>query len=291
MADVSITQLDLVIPKSNSSILLSQDGSTARTLASSLTANCLAAGTIYQIEYLVVGGGGGGGQDYGGGGGAGGFLEGNTQIAVGQTYPVIVGKGGTREYQYIVNKNGGNSSFNNVIAYGGGKGGGHNAYSYNMDTVGGADGGSGGGPYRTYTNSEAKGRGIFSQGHDSAPGSVNYGGAGGGAGGPGGTDNQGGLGKYSTITGTNTYYASGGTIKNSGVALPDKPSNTGYGGDANFGPWGAAGGGGSGIVVIAYPGTPRGTAYLNSTTILTPDTTSRPGYTIHKFLIGGYYIA
>jgi len=292
MADTTISQLNLVTPIGEASIPLSQNSNTSRTLASSLTANCLPVGSLYSVQYLIVGGGGGGGQDYGGGGGAGGFLEGNTQIAVGQTYPVIVGLGGTREYQYIVNKNGGNSSFNNVIAYGGGKGGGHNANIYTQDTLGGTDGGSGGGPYRGYQNiSAAKGRGIFGQGNDSAPGSADYGGAGGGAGGPGGIDNNGGPGKYSTITGTNTYYASGGTIKNSNVALLDKPSNTGYGGDANYGGWGVASGGGSGIVVIAYPGAPRGTAYLNSTTILVPDTTSRPGYTVHKFLQGGYFIA
>jgi len=289
MADVSITQLDLVTPKSNSSIPLSQDGSTARTLASSLTANCLAAGTRYQIEYLVVGGGGGGGQDYAGGGGAGGFLEGSMFLNVSERYPVAVGYGGRKDTTSYLNENGGNSVFGPYVAFGGGAG-----MSYQNRRQANS-GGSGGGCGYQYT---FIGYGIEGQGYNGIIGGNIGSTAGGGGGGAGGaplpsTPYTGGIGKFSSITGTNTLYASGGShIGNIGsTPRPDMPPNNGFGGNSAYGSWGTANNGSTGIVVIAYQGSPRGTAYLFNNTVISADTSSRPGYTVHKFLQGGYFIA
>lgn len=289
MADVSISQLSLVTPKSDGSIPISQDGSTVRTLASSLTANCLAAGTRYSVEYLVVGGGGGGGQDYAGCGGAGGFLEGTMFLNVSERYPVAVGRGGRKDTQSYLNEDGGDSVFGSYIAFGGGAG---QSYTNRRQAN---NGGSGGGCGYQYT---FVGYGVEGQGYEgiiaSSAGST-AGGAGGGAGGPPNPATRfiGGPGKFSAITGTNTLYASGGShLGNLGsTGRPDMPANTGFGGNGAYGSWGVANNGSSGIVVIAYPGAPRGTAYLFDNSIIQADTVSRPGFTVHKFLQGGYYIA
>ena len=282
MADVTISQLSLVAPKGNGSIPISQDNSTARTLVSSITADCISKNSFYNIEYLVVGGGGGGGQDYGGGGGGGGFIDGTFNVGVGQKYFVSVGYFGREAGSGEPSSNGGPSFLGPLIAFGGGRGGDNSQHQ-------GGDGGSGGGAKSSYT---AFGRGIYSQGNNGTTG-VDSGGYGGGGGGAGGVAVQrtGGPGKASSITGTSVVYASGGIANTSSINVPDKAPNTGHGGDGAYGPWGYAGSGGSGIVVIAYEGAPRGTAYLANNTIIPADTVSRPGFTVHKFLQGGYYIA
>jgi hypothetical protein len=98
---------------------------------------CLATSGSLLISSLVVGGGGAGG-GYGGGGGGGGEYEApsNVLIATGSTYPVVVGEGGIAAGFY--GTNGGSSSFNGVVAIGGGAGG-----AYSAGT--GVDGASGGG--------------------------------------------------------------------------------------------------------------------------------------------------
>lgn len=282
MADVTINQLNLVIPRGDSSIPISQDGNTARTIVSSITADCISKSTEYTIEYLIVGGGGGGGQDYGGGGGGGGVIDGNFTVNISQKYFVSVGYLGRESGSGEPSSNGGPSFFGPLIAFGGGRGGDNNQYQ-------GGDGGSGGGAKSSYTTF---GRGIYSQGYDGTTGigTGGYGGGGGGAGGPP-SGRIGGTGKISSITGTAVMYASGGITNTTQVNVIDKLPNTGHGGDGSYGPWGYAGSGGSGIVVIAYAGAPRGTAYTYNNLIIPADTTSRPGFTVHKFLIGGYYIA
>lgn len=98
------------------------------------------------IEYLIVAGGGGGGGSYGGsaggaGSGGGGVRSGSTIITPG-AYIAEVGEGGTGgQYSPLVaSTNGTNSSFNSIIAHGGGRGGGDHAPHHN-----GNPGGSGGG--------------------------------------------------------------------------------------------------------------------------------------------------
>jgi len=203
------------------------------------------------VEYLIVAGGGGGGGDptgsgQGGGGGAGGLLNGTKNMVSGN-YNIIVGSGGG------VRNNGANSSFDSLVAIGGGRGGG---------TGKGSTGGSGGGTgFFSFGYSGA----VDGQGYRGGKGGNWVSGAGGGAGGVGGDGSntnmniyggRGGNGKQFDITGINSWYAVGGPgISRSNVCGRAAPggssckqsgaSNTGNGGGWNKG-------GGSGIVVIRY---------------------------------------
>ena len=75
-----------------------------------------------EVEYLIIGGGGGGGIDLGGGGGGGGVRTGTVTLAPG-TYSVVIGQGasGSTSHSSTGGK-GGDSSFNSLIALGGGGG-------------------------------------------------------------------------------------------------------------------------------------------------------------------------
>jgi hypothetical protein len=195
-------------------------------------------------EVLVIGGGGGGAGDRGGGGGAGGVNYSKVEIFPDSNYLVQVGEGGRRGGGHPlsasgvagIGRNGGNSFFANIIAYGGGGGGaGSNS--------GGSNGGSGGGGAGPGL---AGGTAFFGQGNNGGSGSSTTvapggGGGAGGAGGNGtGVSGNGGVGtaEYSswglaTSSGQNissTYYFAGG----------------GGGGKHNDGGGGAAGSGGSG---------------------------------------------
>lgn len=243
------------------------------------------------LEYLVIGGGGGGGgATRGGGGGAGGYrcsvvgeasgggtLAEARVTAVPGTYPVIVGAGGasgpydgTWEFAPSAGLSGGNSRFSNIESFGGGGGG--------FGNRGGADrspkaGGSGGGGFLFHW---IGGAGFPGQGFSGGDPSANppYSSGGGGAAVKGGnaaavTGGIGGDGVSSSINGTATFRAGGGSGSdfqaNSGWAggaggggvgrnalnttVGQAPSNgaasTGSGG-------GASGNGGSGIVIIRY---------------------------------------
>lgn len=222
------------------------------------------------VEYLIVAGGGGGGT--GSGGGAGGFITGSTSV-IASAYTITVGSGGSAL------SNGSDSSFNSVVATGGGHGVNRNAV--------GANGGSGGGGAG---NSLAGGTGILGQGTSggtSGPNSGNYGtGGGGGALTPGGNGSSssggaGGNGKTTNISGTLTTYAGGGgggSDANPGAGGSGGGGNgviygTGGSGAPNTGGGGGGssnntgGAGGSGIVIIRY---------------LTPSTTKRPVFGINK---------
>ena len=218
------------------------------------------------IEYLIVGGGGGGGTlSYAcGGGGAGGMLYGAFTELNPTLHPVVVGQGGA------INSNGGNSSFNSLIAYGGGAGGAHEVVGSN----GGCGGGAGG------TGSVRLG-GIGSQGFNGGEGdfirigySSYYASGGGGGMGTAGQDAtqtgaNGGNGITSAITGNSVYYGGGGagtccvytsSVGNGGLGGGGGKShingytNTGGGGSGGLS-WGGTsnpGTGGSGIVIIRY---------------------------------------
>jgi len=292
MADTTIKQLTTVIPKGVGLIPLSQDNVTVNTLASSITASAMPSSVRYSVEYLVVGGGGGGGQDYAGGGGAGGYVEGNMFLNVGERYQVIVGLGGRKDLQHYYNEDGTDSVFGPVVAFGGGAG-----MSY-QNRRQANNGGSGGGCGYQYAYI---GRGFPGQGNNGIIGGNIGSTAGGGGGGAGGvpltiTPYIGGVGKSSSITGTSTLYASGGShIGDLGTVKASDPTpNTGHGGNSAYGSWtgdGTAANGATGIVVIAYAGAQRGTAYNYNNVIIPADTSSRAGYTVHKFTQGGYYIA
>ena len=259
----------------------------------------------YDSECLLVAGGGSGGAGSayaytGGGGGAGGVLYfSSLKISAGKNYIVNVGKGGpgTGSANYIPSytvggrqgNSGTNSSFGDNVALGGGAGGGgltSGTYESN-----GAAGGSGGGGGGRNTNGA---KGTAGQGHDGVGSSnhgdtTTYGGGGGGAGGPAlytGSNvirSPGGDGIYNSITGSAVLYSQGGNaggVSSGNNYYKADPTALGSGGRGAVGNGGAGGPGYNGIVIIAYKGPQRGTGG-------TIDTTSRPGYTLHKFTTPG----
>lgn len=226
---------------------------------------------------LIVGGGGGGGMDQGGGGGAGGVADRtNVTVTPGADLAVVVGGGGAGGTPYprdpAIN-NGGDSSFNGVVALGGGYGG-----------NGGGNGGSGGsGGGAGYSHDAVTKQGGSALQPGSAAGGLGTaggdsivdpsGGGGGGAGGIGGvaTSNggSGGAGVARTITGSLQYYAGGGggnsggtvAVGGSGVGgsgglgttnATNGVANTGSGGGGGATGFRFGGSGGSGIVIIRH---------------------------------------
>ena len=269
--------------------------------------------TDYNVEVLVVGGGGGGGyckvSDGGGGGGGAGGLIYNSSYAVssGKKLRVNIGRGGDASVLTDGtenSENGQNSIFNTLIAIGGGGGG--STRDSSVLNVGGSGGGAG-----SDVGNDNGGFGTAGQGNNGGNNTTgNTGAGGGGAGAVGisvadGTETpNGGVGLAYSITGTSTYYAGGGGggkynngSGNAGTGGLGGGGNGGKGaagsnGTANTGGGGGGGGmvsgvighpggnGGSGIVIIAYKGPQRGIGG-------TIDTTSRPGYTLHKFTTTG----
>ena len=238
---------------------------TIHTFTSNATFN---PGCGRTVEYLIVAGGGGGsdGNAGGGGGGAGGFVEGSILISPGN-YSIAVGAGGLGStVQDGVGQNGSNSSFNNIIALGGGRGGG---YVSPNGANGGSGGGGGGpqGPGQGGSSTQTSPQGGNGYGFSGA----GYNGDGGGGGGAGGaaTNRNGGPGRASTITGSSVAYAGGGGGAKwqgsvglggagggvNGANYPGngqngQPNTGGGGGGSSDGPIG--GNGGSGIVIIRY---------------------------------------
>jgi len=222
------------------------------------------SGSINDAEVLIVAGGGGGRSNPGGagsgGGGAGGLIASTVNIS--GTMPVIVGNGGGGDVG-----NGGNSSFANLTAIGGGMGG--------YISAGNAGGSGGGGSWNN-----VGGAGTNGQGYNGAVGQTSGGGGGGTSesgglpGVPGGYPNEyypgkGGAGINSDIVqdGVNVGYAGGGgggarygtsstATHGGGYSLGDNNATSGTantgggGGGAQLGF--APGSGGSGIVVVRY---------------------------------------
>ena len=316
------------------------------------------------FEVLIVAGGGGGGMDMGGGGGGGGVLYFPAmQLDPGTAYTVTVGIGGygapagggafrtdgagpqPNDHQFTVRgTNGGNSSFAERSALGGGYGA-SSYWGYLPDYGYGGTGGSGGGAsgYSDGTGNGgaagAGGRGaVATQPTSTYGGYGNRGGGGTGQyfpGGGGGAGSRGGEGTsaYSAAGGDGienpilgaTYYwgggggggaysagaggnggiggggggavgsTTGGAGLNNGAAggggsCCSWAQTTGGNGGANTGGGGGGGShynrtnkggeGGSGIVVVAYKGPQRATGG-------TVDTSSRPGFTLHKYTSTG----
>jgi hypothetical protein len=244
----------------------------------------------YQIDYLVVAGGGAGGWDVGGGGGAGGYLTASCPVFTNASYPVVIGSGGASPTTNTVyGGNGQNSSFGGfAIAIGGGAGGNWNSGNFYVNGLSGGSGGGGGG----YTQTALPGYpAAGNQGNAGGPASsssgTQSGGGGGGAGGIGGT----------SVTGSSTAFVSGGagltwydgvTYAAGGKGSADGYSgylpggtNTGNGGDGQ-GAATTSTAGGSGIVIVRYIGSQRGTGGI---------VTSSGGYTYHKFTSSGTYTA
>ena len=249
-------------------------------------------GDTYSVEVLIVAGGGGGGNGtpsgYEAGGGGGGGLkyygsESNAtgsaiSVTPGQSFVITVGAGGGSS------ANGGSSSFGaSYTTLGGGYGG--------PGGSPGASGGSGGGG----GHQSPGGAGTPGQGNPGGGPSPSKGGAGGGAGGAGppGTVGNGGLGLTFLISGSSLDYAGGGlgalaasSTVYGGAGTTNNPgtANRGGGGGGAYtgGPSGSGGAGGSGIVIVRYLGSQRGTGGTIS---------SSGGYTIHTFTGSGTFTA
>jgi len=233
---------------------------------------------LTSVKVLVVAGGGGSymynNSPAGGAGGGGVLYYENYNVTPGKTYNISVGAGGTETLS------GKNSSFNDIIAIGGGAAG-LRINSFEVTEVNGGSGGGAGG------YSSKIGVGVSGQGHNGGSTLGNrYGGGGGGGAGTVGTDGtltkagDGGDGLAFDITGTMTYYGGGGSadfynindsnhmplMGKAGLGGGGGPStniasrsatlncsgkpNTGGGAGSCY--WSSGSIGGSGIVVISY---------------------------------------
>lgn len=222
----------------------------------SLGSATFTAPAVAELQILVVGGGGGGGLGTaniggGGGGGAGGYVSQTYEPSVGEQIAVVVGDGGAAQ------TDGNQSSFGDVIAYGGGKGGTNSAGSNGASGGGGSVGSKAGGiaSYGAQGNSGGNG--------DTTGAGHGGGGGGGGSGSVGANATNyvganGGSGTSNDITGTSVTYAAGGKgggNGTAGAAGANGAANTGNGGGGsgqNGGTVYAAGKGGSGVVIVKY---------------------------------------
>ena len=267
------------------------------------------------VEYLVVAGGGGGGAQSSGGGGAGGLLTGMVPVVAGTSYTVTVGGAGTGTAYNADPARGGNgtnSVFGIITTVGGGGGG---SDSSTLAMPGGSGGGAG---MRNVTLSRGV-PGQGNDGGVSKADAVYAASGGGGAGTRGmdafygGTagatrPGDGGAGIASAISGTVITYAGGGgggVYSGTGNLFPSQGGVGGGGnggatgggniiatpGITNTGGGGGAGGssessvyasganGGSGIVIVRYPGTVQ--FYTGGTV------NYANGYIVHTFYANG----
>lgn len=231
--------------------------------------NFIVDGGNLDAEVLVIAGGAGGGAEAGGG--AGGLRIENISLSS-NTYPVVIGAGGAREWIFergvVGNFPGNNSVFSTITSLGGAE----------FNGVGGS--GTGQGSNSAYSS------GTPGQGYDGGLKNSTASGGGGGAGGAGGNARgfrQGGHGgpglqllDWSTATSTGYdggYYAGGGGAGGTGwgtggvggggdgrndafTESQDIPEmygevNSGGGGGGRRSNQGAQGG--SGLVIIRYP--------------------------------------
>lgn len=194
------------------------------------------------VEYLVVAGGGGGGGVIGGGGGGGGVRTGTLTMTAGaKTVTIGAGGAGGRGWNNYPQRGdqGGNSVFDSITATGGGGGSAHGGADTRPATTGGSGGGGG-------AAGTAGAAGTVGQGYAGGAGSGDDGGGGGGAAAAGTDYGNGGIGVYSSISGTGTRYGGGG-----GGGGRNGVGSAGTGG---------TGGGGNGSLVDSYKGAIDGTA-------------------------------
>ena len=266
----------------------------------------LNAGSL-EVSYLVVAGGGGGGTsgDNTGaaGGGAGGLLQGYGFSVLAENQ-ITVGAGGTgAPAPGSVSTNGSNSIFSTIVGIGGGRGAsagklvptspaGTGAYE-------GASGGSGGGAFYNPVTPVGY-AGVPGQGNDGGDKVPGYGGGGGGGAGSVGLPNvvnvggAGGDGLAHPISGNPVAYAQGGEggsqspVQGTGGGAPvtgdsNGLNGTGGGGGGASRPSGGftvGGSGGSGIVIISYPGVQKAVGGAIS---------QASGNTIHTFTGDGWF--
>jgi len=231
---------------------------------------------IYAIDYVVVGGGGGGGsggtgsgaQPNGGGGGGSGVVAGSTTVTTAASFSIVIGAGGTIS-------GAGNASTGFSVTAGGGS-----AHSGMSGGTSGTPQSLGGGGSTTYAGGGGGGAG----GTGTSGYSTYYGGTG-GAGllasnftGFGQTGYFGGGGGGGQAYGGGAGGVGGGGSANNGPGTV----NTGGGGSGGYGSPGGGAAGGSGVVIIRYSGTPRGTGGT---------ITQSGGYTYHTFTSSGTFTA
>lgn len=280
-ATVTAPGCSATVSNAITSVLTRVDERCVLTFTSGSNAWTVPSGTN-TVRVLVVGGGGGGGQN-GGGGGGGGQVVHNSSFSVSPNSPISVTVGAAGASPGPTNWDdagglGGTSSFSTISALGGGGGGSRGSNPHAINGQPGYTGGGGGG-YPTVGGSGSSGA-DGGDGHDA--GCDSTGGGGGGASGASGTDGanrdggDGGDGVASDISGTTRYYggggAGGGTCDNSqGQTWSGTPgrgggasasqsalSNTGGGGGGGGAVgWSLYGGaGGSGVVILSWPGLP-----------------------------------
>lgn len=212
---------------------------------------------VTSVDVLVVAGGGGGGYSFGGGGGGGGVVySAGRAVTPGTTYYVTVGQGGAGGFDGTrTGYNGGNSSFDTLVAWGGG-GGGRDGTDPDNGLAGGCGGGTSidGNTRAASIQVTRAGVGVgFSGG---LGGRTYYTGGGGGGAGEVGQDQaaagaapdspytannsgRGGDGYVSSITGVSKYYAGGGG-GGAGQQIHGRPGEPGLGGGGSGGTTAAA---------------------------------------------------
>ncbi|HVS95577.1 MAG TPA: T9SS type A sorting domain-containing protein [Puia sp.] len=252
------------------------------------------------LQMLIVGGGGGGGRNNGtnssggGGGGGGQVISATTTVPAGAVLNIVVGAGGNG-YRYspaVTQTNGGASSitFSSSTWSAAGGNAGTNATSSSSS-------GSGG----TSVNSDGSGAGgrggIYNNGNTVSGWPAN------GGNGPSSFSAWGAATTTGQLSGGTYYYGGGGAGGNWGGQLGSGVAKAGLGGgglsnsDATANTGGGGGGansnghsgydlpggnGGSGIVIISYPGTPQATG---GTVI------QSGGNTYHVFTASGTFAA
>lgn len=288
-------------------VVTAQDAST-KTYTLSVTRG-------FSVDYLVVAGGGGGAS--GGGGGGGVLTANNYVISSGQTLQVTVGSGGAAGSGTVAASNGSNSVFGSFTAVGGGAGG---SVTPILPSAGGSGGGGGWDQPTIARAAGTSGQGNAGGLSNRAGFGGGGGGGGAAASGSDGTSlsansgrgGNGGNGISSSISGSTAYYGGGGgggindnsntVVSNgggtgglggggNGSSMGYFPSNSNFNGTsgaANTGGGGGgtdpeslvAGSGGSGIVIIRYPGAP----------VATGGTVSQSGgYTLHTYTSVGSF--
>lgn len=267
----------------------------------------------YLIDYLIVAGGGGGGSRHAGGGGAGGYLTGSLTVSGSTPLPIVIGAGGAGTNGLGVGTAGSNTTFYGLTSHGGGFGAGGGVID--NGGVGGSGGGALG--VFGATGGSSSGSQGFSGGNGASYAGGGGGGASqsGSNGTRVGNENRpgnggsgsawfdgifragggGGAGIYSNpLNGDQTTTQASGGIGGGGAggySFSDTDTtirngtpgtiNTGGGGGAGAGQNATEGNGaagGSGIVLIRYFGSQKGTG---------GQITSSGSYTYHTFTSSG----
>jgi len=278
---------------------------TSTTGAPTTTTTTSTTSAPYSIDLLVLGGGAGAGlsQERGGGGGAGAYLMTTDTVTSTVGYPIVIGAGGAVAF------NGNSTTAFGNTAEGGGSGG----YGTAVGTRNGFNGPSGGGGGGDFTVSTGGLTTSGTLGKDGGDGRVSLGqwaaaGGGGGASTNGGDYNVQDGGSAGDGGNGRTWFdsiarAGGGGGGYSGQIDPGKQAfggiggggdgavdgsrsatagevNKGAGGGGGAGSSFPSGAGGSGVVVLRYLGTPKGTGGT---------ITQSSGYTYHTFTSSGTF--